>query len=56
MWRLDLRTYNIYSPYPEEFNRQAVGIVAKYNFAPTEMSKENLIKRGKRSFFYLCDW
>lgn len=32
-----LRTYNIYSPYPEEFNRQAVGIVAKYNFSPTEL-------------------
>ena len=43
-----LRTYNIYSPYPEEFNRQAVGIVAKYNFAPTEMSKENLIREGKK--------
>ena len=42
-----LRTYNIYSPFPEEFNRQAVGIVAKYNFAPTELSKENLIKEGK---------
>jgi UDP-N-acetylglucosamine 2-epimerase (non-hydrolysing) len=42
-----LRTYNIYSPYPEEFNRQAVGIVAKYNFAPTEMSKENLLNEGK---------
>lgn len=42
-----LRTYNIYSPYPEEFNRQAVGIVAKYNFAPTEVSKENLVKEGK---------
>lgn len=42
-----LRTYNIYSPYPEEFNRQAVGIVAKYNFAPTELSKQNLIKEGK---------
>jgi len=42
-----LRTYNIYSPYPEEFNRQAVGIVAEYNFAPTEMSKNNLIKEGK---------
>ncbi|WP_062108571.1 non-hydrolyzing UDP-N-acetylglucosamine 2-epimerase [Bacillus niameyensis] len=42
-----LRTYNIYSPYPEEFNRQAVGIVAKYHFAPTEMSKENLVKEGK---------
>ena len=43
-----LRTYNIYSPYPEEFNRQVVGIVAKYNFAPTEMSKENLIREGKK--------
>ncbi|MFW6030654.1 MAG: non-hydrolyzing UDP-N-acetylglucosamine 2-epimerase, partial [Halanaerobiales bacterium] len=42
-----LRTYNIYSPYPEEFNRQAVGIVADYNFAPTEMSKENLLSEGK---------
>lgn len=42
-----LRTYNIYSPYPEEFNRQAVGIVAKYNFSPTELSKENLLKEGK---------
>ena len=42
-----LRTYNIYSPYPEEFNRQAVGIIAKYNFAPTELSKENLLREGK---------
>jgi UDP-N-acetylglucosamine 2-epimerase (non-hydrolysing) len=42
-----LRTYNIYSPYPEEVNRQAVGIVAKYNFAPTHISKENLLKEGK---------
>lgn len=42
-----LRTYDIYSPYPEEFNRQAVGIIAKYNFAPTEMSKNNLIREGK---------
>lgn len=42
-----LRTYNVYSPYPEEFNRQAVGIVAKYNFAPTEISKNNLLKEGK---------
>lgn len=44
-----LRTYNIYSPYPEEFNRQAVGIVSNYNFAPTEMSKDNLLKEGKDS-------
>lgn len=42
-----LRTYNIYSPYPEEFNRQAVSIISQYNFAPTETSKENLIKEGK---------
>lgn len=42
-----LRTYNIYSPYPEEFNRQAVSIIAKYNFAPTEMSKNNLIREGR---------
>jgi len=42
-----LRTYNIWSPYPEEFNRQAVGIVAKYNFAPTELSKQNLVNEGK---------
>ena len=44
-----LRTYNIYSPYPEEFNRQAVGIVAKYHFAPTEISKNNLLKEGKHA-------
>lgn len=42
-----LRTYDIYSPYPEEFNRQAVGIIAKYNFAPTERSANNLINEGK---------
>ncbi len=43
-----LRTYNIYSPYPEEFNRQAVGIVSSYNFAPTELSKNNLLNEGKK--------
>lgn len=42
-----LRTYNIYSPYPEEFNRQAVSIISKYNFAPTELSRKNLLKEGK---------
>ncbi len=42
-----LRTYNIYSPYPEEFNRQAVSIISKYNFAPTELSKSNLLREGK---------
>lgn len=43
-----LRTYDIYSPYPEEFNRQAVSIISQYNFAPTEMSKQNLLKEGKK--------
>ncbi len=42
-----LRTYDIYSPYPEEFNRQAVSVIAKYNFAPTNMSRDNLIREGK---------
>ena len=42
-----LRTYNIYSPYPEEFNRQAVSIISMYNFAPTELSRQNLIREGK---------
>ena len=44
-----LRTYNIYSPYPEEFNRQAVSIISQYNFAPTELSKQNLLKEGKKA-------
>lgn len=42
-----LRTQNIYSPWPEEFNRQAVDIVANYYFAPTEASKRNLLNEGK---------
>lgn len=44
-----LRTYNIYSPFPEEFNRQAISIISRYNFTPTELSKLNLIKEGKRA-------
>lgn len=42
-----LRTYDVYSPYPEEFNRQAVSIISQYNFAPTKTAAENLIKEGK---------
>lgn len=42
-----LRTYNIQSPYPEEFNRQVVGILANYHFAPTEHARENLLREGK---------
>lgn len=43
-----LRTYDIYSPFPEEFNRQATGIIAKYHFAPTKISKANLLNEGKK--------
>lgn len=43
-----LRTYDIYSPYPEEFNRQAVSIISSYNFAPTEIARENLRKERKK--------
>lgn len=43
-----LRTYNIYSPYPEEFNREAVGIISQFNFAPTDIARNNLIKEGKK--------
>lgn len=43
-----LRTYNIYSPYPEEFNRQAVSIVSEFNFAPTEIAKKHLLAEGKK--------
>ena len=42
-----LRTYNIYSPYPEEFNREAVSIISQYNFAPTPLAKFNLLKEGR---------
>jgi len=42
-----LRTNNIYSPFPEEFNRQAVSIVSQFNFAPTEMAKQNLLREGR---------
>lgn len=49
-----LRTYDIYSPFPEEFNRQATGIIAKYHFAPTELSKQNLLnERKKESDIYV---
>ncbi len=43
-----LRTYDLYSPFPEEFNRQATGIIAQYHFAPTENAKNNLLKEGKK--------
>ena len=43
-----LRTYHIDSPYPEEFHRQMIGLVAKWHFAPTESAKENLLQEGKK--------
>jgi UDP-N-acetylglucosamine 2-epimerase (non-hydrolysing) len=43
-----LRTYNIYSPFPEEFNRQGVGIISQYNFAPTQLAANNLKAEGKK--------
>lgn len=42
-----LRTYDLYAPYPEEFNRQATSIISKFNFAPTEKAKQNLLNEGK---------
>ena len=43
-----LRTYQLDSPYPEEFNRQAVGVAARYHFAPTEQAKQNLLRENKK--------
>ena len=42
-----LRTYDIHSPYPEEFNRRAVSIISQFNFAPTELARQNLLREGK---------
>lgn len=42
-----LRTYDIYSPWPEEGNRQLTGVLANYHFAPTVQSQKNLLKEGK---------
>ena len=41
-----LRTHNIYSPWPEEMNRQITGRIATYDFAPTPLSRENLLKEN----------
>jgi len=43
-----LRTYNLKAPYPEEFNRQGVGLLADYHFAPTELARDNLVREGKK--------
>lgn len=44
-----LRTWNKYSPYPEEMNRQLVGVLADMHFAPTEKSKQSLLNEGKKA-------
>lgn len=44
-----LRTYNIYSPYPEEFNREAVSIISEFNFAPTPLARDNLLREGRKA-------
>ena len=46
-----LRTYNLQSPFPEEFNRQTTSIIADFNFAPTEVAKENLLKEGRGNIY-----
>lgn len=48
-----LRTYNMKEPFPEEFNRQSIGMIAKYHFAPTERAKENLINEGRGNHIYV---
>ncbi len=42
-----LRTYDLYAPFPEEFNRQAVDLLARFYFAPTGLSRQNLLREGK---------
>ena len=44
-----LRTRDLYSPWPEEFNRQAVDVISEWYFAPTKLSKQNLLDEGKSS-------
>lgn len=41
-----LRSFDIYSPFPEEMNRKLIGIISKYNFAPTDSNVQNLLKEG----------
>ena len=50
-----LRTYNIYSPYPEEFNREGVSIISTFNFAPTPLSRDNLLKEVNKKSEYIFD-
>ncbi|MCF0112949.1 MAG: UDP-N-acetylglucosamine 2-epimerase (non-hydrolyzing) [Bacilli bacterium] len=43
-----LRTGDIYQPFPEEFNREAISLVSRFNFCPTPLSMENLVREGKK--------
>ena len=49
-----LRTYNIYSPWPEEMNRQITGRIATFNFSPTDLSRRNLLSEGVAAEKNLC--
>ena len=44
-----LRTYNLRSPFPEEFNREAVSIISQYNFVPTPLNRDNLLREGRNA-------
>lgn len=46
-----LRTNDVFSPFPEEFNRETVSLIADFNFAPTEKAKNNLLKEGRTNIF-----
>lgn len=48
-----LRTYNMAEPFPEEFNRQSIGMMAEYHFAPTERAKNNLLREGRKNHVYV---
>lgn len=48
-----LRTHNIYSPWPEEMNRQVTGRIAEYNFAPTPLSEKNLLEEKAQGKIYV---
>jgi UDP-N-acetylglucosamine 2-epimerase (non-hydrolysing) len=48
-----LRTHNIYSPWPEEMNRQITGRIATYNFSPTSLSRENLLREAAMGEIYV---
>jgi UDP-N-acetylglucosamine 2-epimerase (non-hydrolysing) len=43
-----LRTYNMFSPYPEEFNREAIDRISQYNFVPTAVARDNLLREGEK--------